>query len=91
MGGTSAPYNAFPYGGGHIPPSSPFLSGAHQHSVGLNVNHTSFGPGIQGLPSYSMLVGSTPFSLFGVFGNNSFLSAAISVGGNPSYGQQNPM
>jgi hypothetical protein len=25
MGGTSAPFNAFPYGGGHIPPSSPSL------------------------------------------------------------------
>jgi hypothetical protein len=32
MGGTSAPYNAFPYGGGHIPPSSPSLGGAHQHT-----------------------------------------------------------
>jgi hypothetical protein len=37
------------------------------------------------------LVGSTPFSLFDVFGNNTFSSAFISAGGNPSYGQQNPM
>jgi hypothetical protein len=29
MGGTSSPYNAFPYGGGHIPPSSPSLGRAH--------------------------------------------------------------
>jgi hypothetical protein len=91
MGGTSAPYNAFPYGGGHIPPSSPSLGGAHQHSVGLNVNYSSFGEGSQGLPSYSMLVGSTPFSLFNAFGNNTFSSAVVSAGGNPGYGQQNPM
>jgi hypothetical protein len=30
MGGTSAPYNAFPYGGGHIPQSSPLLGSAPQ-------------------------------------------------------------
>jgi hypothetical protein len=29
-GGTSAPYNVFPYGRGHIPPSSPSLGGASQ-------------------------------------------------------------
>jgi hypothetical protein len=29
MGGTSSPFNAFPYGGGHIPPSSPSLGGTH--------------------------------------------------------------
>ena len=91
IGGTSTPYNAFPYGGGHIPPSSPSLGGAHQHSPGLNVKYSSFGAGSQGLPSYSMLVGSTPFSLFDVFGNNIFLSATISAGGNPGYGQQNPV
>jgi hypothetical protein len=67
MGGTSAPYNAFPYGGGHIPPSSPSLSGAHQHSVGPNVNYSSLGAGSQGLPSYSMPVGSTLFSLFNIW------------------------
>jgi hypothetical protein len=33
MGGTSTPFNTFPYGGGHIPPSSPSLSGTHQQSV----------------------------------------------------------
>jgi hypothetical protein len=89
MGGTSTPYNAFPYGGGHIPPSSPLLDGAHQHSTGPNVNYSSFGVGSQGLPSYSILVGLTPFSLFDAFGNNSFSLVVISAAGNPDYGQQN--
>jgi hypothetical protein len=31
------------------------------------------------------------FSLFGAFGNNNFSLAAISTGGNPSFGQQNLM
>jgi hypothetical protein len=30
MGGTPTPFNAFPYEEGHIPPSSPSLSGSHQ-------------------------------------------------------------
>jgi hypothetical protein len=38
-----------------------------------------------------MLVWSTSFSLFGAFSNNAFLSATFSSGGNPSYGQPNPM
>jgi hypothetical protein len=88
MRGTSTPYNSFPYGGGHIPPSSPSLGSAHQHSTGLNVNYSSFGEFSQGLPNYSMLVGSKSFSLFDVFGNNAFSSAAISVGGNLGYGKQ---
>jgi hypothetical protein len=29
MGGTPGPFNAFPYRGGHIPPSFPSLSGSH--------------------------------------------------------------
>jgi hypothetical protein len=91
MGGTSYPYNYFPYGGGHIPPLSPLLGGAHQHSVGMNVNSSSFGAGSQGLPFYIMSVGSTPFSFFGMFGNNEFSSVVISVMGNPSHGQQHPV
>jgi hypothetical protein len=91
MGGTSAPYNAFPYGGGHTPPSFPSLDGAHQHSAKPNVNYSSFGEDSQGLPSYNMPIGSTPFSLFKEFGNNAFSSVAILTGGNPGYGQQNPM
>jgi hypothetical protein len=91
MGGTSSSYNAFPYGGDHIPPSYPSLGDAHQHFTRLNANYSLFGAGSQGLPSYSMPVGSTQFSLFGVFGNNAFSSVVVSVGGNPGYGQQNPM
>jgi hypothetical protein len=91
MGGTSSPYKAFPYGGGHIPPSSPSLGSAHQHSVGPNINYSSFGVGSQGIPSYIMPVGLMPFSLLDVFGNNAFSSASISVRGKPSYGQPNPM
>jgi hypothetical protein len=79
MGGTSASFNAFPYGGGHIPPLSPSLGGAYQHSTRPNTHHSSFGAGSQGLPSHSMLVSSTPFSLFGAFGNNTFSSAAFPV------------
>jgi hypothetical protein len=33
MGGTPAPFNALPNGGGHIPPSSPSLNGMHQQSL----------------------------------------------------------
>jgi hypothetical protein len=91
MGGTSAPYNTFPYGGGHIPPLSPSLGGAHQHSAGPNVNYSSFGIGSQGIPSYSMPVGSTSFSLFGTFGNNAFSSAVVSVWGQPRLWKKNPM
>jgi hypothetical protein len=31
------------------------------------------------------------FSLFGAFGNNAFSSATFSTGGNPNFGQQNPV
>jgi hypothetical protein len=34
LGGIPVPFNAFPYAGGHIPPSSPSLSGSHQQSAG---------------------------------------------------------
>jgi hypothetical protein len=30
LGEIPVPFNAFPYAGGHIPPSSPSLSGLHQ-------------------------------------------------------------
>jgi hypothetical protein len=91
MGGTSAPFNAFPYRGGHIPPSSPWLDGTHQQSVGPPAHHSLFGAGSQGPPSHNMPVGSTLFSLFGVFGNNAFSSAAFPTRGNPGYGQPIPM
>jgi hypothetical protein len=38
-----------------------------------------------------MLVGSTPFSLAGTFGNNAFSSATFPTWGNPSFGQSIPM
>jgi hypothetical protein len=91
MGGTSTPFNAFPYGGVHIPPSSPSLGGTHQPSAGPPVHHSLFGAGIQGPPSHNMSIGSTPFSLFGAFGNNAFSSAAFPTGGNPSFRQPIPM
>jgi hypothetical protein len=91
MGGTSTPYNAFPYGGGHIPPSSPSLGGAPQQSVGPNINYNLFGVGSQGPSSYTTSVGSMSFSLFDAFGNNTFSSAVISAWGKPGFGQQNPV
>jgi hypothetical protein len=91
MGGTSAPFNSFPYGGVHIPPSSPLLGGTHQPSVGLPVHHSLFGQGSQGPPSHNMPVGSTPFSLFGAFGNNAFSWNTFLTWGNPSLRQSIPM
>jgi hypothetical protein len=87
MGGTSSPFNDFPYGGGHIPPSSPSLGGTHQQSVRPPTHHSLFGEGIQGPASDNMSVGSTLFSLFGAFGNNTFSLASFPTVGNPSYGQ----
>jgi hypothetical protein len=91
MGGNSSPFNDFPYGGGHIPPSSPSLSGTHQQSVGPPAHHSLFGAGSQGTPSHNMTVGSTPFSLFDVFGNNAFSLATFPTGGNPGFKQPIPM
>jgi hypothetical protein len=59
MGGTPIPFNAFPYGGGHIPPSSPSLGGSHQQSVGQPTHNSLFGAGSQGPPSHNMPVGLT--------------------------------
>jgi hypothetical protein len=91
MGGTPTPFNSFPYGGGHIPPSSPSLGFSHQQSIEKPTHHRLFGAASQGPPSHNMPVGSTPFSLFGVFSNNTFLSATFPTGGNPSFGQSIPM
>jgi hypothetical protein len=91
MGGTPAPFNAFPYMGGHMLPSSPSLSGSHQQTIEQPVHHSLLGAGSQGTPSHNMPVGSTPFSLFGAFGNNAFLSATFPTGGNPGFGQPIPM
>jgi hypothetical protein len=81
MGDTSTPFIAFPYDGGHIPPSSPLLGGVPQHFVGINIK--LFGAGSQALPPYNMPIGLTPFSFFIAFGNNSFSSAVVSDWGKP--------
>jgi hypothetical protein len=91
IGGTPTPFNAFPYGGGHIPPSSPSLSGSHLQSVRQPTHNSLFGAGSQGPPSHSMPVGSTLFSLSGMFGNNTFSSATFLTGGNPIFGQSTPV
>jgi hypothetical protein len=57
MGGTPIPFNAFPYGVGHIPPSSPSLGGSHQQSAEQPTHNSLFGAGSQGPPSHSMSVG----------------------------------
>jgi hypothetical protein len=91
MGGTSSPYNYFPYSEGHIPLSSPSLGGSPQHPVWPNMNYSLFGAGIQGIYSNTTLVGSLSFSLFKAFGNNAFSSSVVSTGGNHSFGSQNPV
>jgi hypothetical protein len=47
LGGIPVPFNAFPYAGGHISPSSPSLGGLHQQSVGQPTHTSSFGAGIK--------------------------------------------
>jgi hypothetical protein len=81
MGGTSTPYNVIPYGGGHIPPSSPLLDGALQQPVRMNMNYNLFGEGSLGPSSYTTLVGSMSFSLFEAFLNNAFSSVVVSTKG----------
>jgi hypothetical protein len=90
MGGTLAPYNAFPYGGGHISSSSPSLDDSPHQLVWSTMNYNLSGEGSQGLSSSTTLVGSLSFSLFDTFGNNTFLLYAISSGGNLGFGSQNP-
>jgi hypothetical protein len=91
MGGTSTSFNAFPYGGGHITPSSPSLGGTHQQSARPPTHHSLFGAGSQGPHSHNMLVGLILFSLFGEFGNKAFSSATFPTGGNPGYEQPIPI
>ena len=85
MGGTLAPFNTFPYEGGHIPPSSPSLSGSHQQSTRQPTHNSLFGVGSQGPPSHSMPVSSTLLSWNRTFGNNTFSSVAFLTGGNPIF------
>jgi hypothetical protein len=54
------------------------------------MNYNLSGAGIQGPSCSTTLVGSLSFSLFDTFGNNAFLSAAISAGGKLGFGSQNP-
>ena len=89
--GISVPFNVIPYGGVHIPPPPPSLSGAFQQPIGLNANYSLFGVGILGPYSYTTPVGSMSFSLFDTFGNNTFSSVVILARENPGFGQQNPM
>jgi hypothetical protein len=90
LGGTPVPFNAFPYVGGHIPPSSPLLGGPHQQSVGQPAHTSLFGAGSQGTPVHSMSVGSTPFVWNRTFGNNTFSSTAFPSRSNPIFGQSTP-
>jgi hypothetical protein len=87
MGGTPIPFNAFPYGGRHIPPSSPSLGDSHQQSTEKPTHNSLFGLGSQGPPSHSMSVGSTLFSWNKMFGSNTFSSVTFLTGGNPIFGQ----
>jgi hypothetical protein len=87
LGGTPVPFNAFPYAGGHIPPSSPSLGGPHQQSVGQPTHNILFGAGSQGPPSHNMSVGLTQFSWNRMFGNNTFSSTYFPTRGNPIFGQ----
>jgi hypothetical protein len=88
--GIPIPFNAFPYAGGHIPPSSPSLGGLPQQSAGLPVHTSPFGAGSQGTPAQTQPVGSSPFIWNGMFGNNMFASAAFPSGGTPIFGQSTP-
>jgi hypothetical protein len=77
LGGIHVPFNAFPYAGGHISPSSPSLGGLHQQSTGQPAHMSSFGAGSQGTPAQTLSIGSSPFVWNGTFGNNTFTSIAF--------------
>jgi hypothetical protein len=86
LGGILAPFNAFPYTGGHIPPSSPSPGGLPQQSAGLPTHTSPSRAGSQGQPAQTQLVGSSPFVWNGTVGNNIFTSAAFPSGGTPIFG-----
>jgi hypothetical protein len=90
MGGTSAPYNDFCYGRGHIPPSSPSLCDAPHQLVWSTMNYNLSSAASQGPSSSTTLVGSFPFSFFDTFGNNAFSSVVISARRNLGFGSQHP-
>jgi hypothetical protein len=88
--GIPVPFNAFPYTGGHIPPSSPSLGGSHQQSAGQPTHTSPFGAGSQGTPAQTQPVGSSPFLWNGTFGNNTLASVTFPSGGTPIFGQFTP-
>jgi hypothetical protein len=90
LGGIPVPFNVFPYAGGHIPPSSPSLSGLHQQSTGQPAHTSPLGAGSQGTPAQTQPVGSSPFVWNTTVGNNTFSSAAFPSGGTPIFGQSTP-
>jgi hypothetical protein len=53
------------------------------------MNYNLSGASSQGIFFNTMSVGSFPFSLLSVFGNNTFSSVVVSAGANPGFGQQN--
>jgi hypothetical protein len=85
LGGIPVPFNAFPYTGGHISPSSPSLGGLHQQFTGQPAHMSSFGAESQGTLVQTLSVVSSPFVWNGTFGNNTFL-----FGGTPIFGQSTP-
>jgi hypothetical protein len=87
LGGIPVPFNAFPYAGGHIPPSSPSLSGLHQQSVGQPAHTSPPGAGSQGTPAQTLPVSSSSFVWNRTFGNNTFAYVAFPSGGTPIFGQ----
>jgi hypothetical protein len=89
-GGTHAPFNAFPYAGGHLPPSSPSLGGPHQQTAGQPAHTSLLGAGSQGQPAQTLPVGPSPFSWNGAVGNNTLAPSAFPSGGTPIFGQSNP-
>jgi hypothetical protein len=91
ISGASIPFNAIPYSGGHISPPSSSLGGAFQQPIRPNANYILYGGGSLGPSYYATLVGSMSFSLFGAFVKKKISLAAISAGGNPIFGQQNPV
>jgi hypothetical protein len=82
--GTIILFNAIPYSGVHIPPSSPFLGGYFQQPSRLNTNSILFSGGSHGPQSYINLVGFMHFSLFGAFRNNDFSLFMFSSEETPS-------
>jgi hypothetical protein len=89
-GGTHASFNAFPYAGGHLPPSSPSLGGPHQQTAGQPSHTSSLGAASQGQPAQTLPVGPSPFSWNGAGGNITLAPSAFPSGGTPIFGQSNP-